>query len=247
MTGLDGLERAIGYAFRNRELLEEALTHSSFANEQPEPVPRDNERLEFMGDSVLAFVVTDLLFDRNPAMDEGRLSRLRAFLVSAANLVVYAERIHLGEYLRLGRGEERTGGRGKPAVLVDAFEAVIGALYRDAGPARTRDVLAALFEDQIGGTAGMTDLIADFKSVLQEALQKAGRGAEYCLTDEQGPDHRKVFSVEVRVGGELVSVGTGRTRKAAEQEAARGALNALGIGPGSIGDDPPGGASRPSG
>jgi len=228
MRPAEELETVVAYSFRDRALLERALTHSSFANEQRTGEARDNERLEFLGDAVLGLVVSDLLFRRRPRLDEGQLSRLRAFLVSAANLVRYAGQIELGEYLKLGKGEEKTGGRTKPALLVDAFEALVGAVYLDSDLDRTREVLFRLFGSQIETVADATEGVSDFKSALQEVLQARGGGvAEYRVLEAAGPDHRKLFSVEVLIGGEPISEGTGLTKKAAEQVAAMRALAAL--------------------
>ena len=235
MKAPQDFERTLGYTFRNPDLLEQALTHSSFANEQAGPDRCDNERLEFLGDAILGFVVSAVLFERCPQLDEGRLSRLRAFLVSAANLVHHAEQVRIGEYLRLGKGEEKSGGRRKPAILADAFEALIGALYLDAGLERTREVLLGFFRLQIEAVAETTEGVRDFKSVLQEALHaRGGESVRYRLIEETGPDHRKLFSVQVLVGEKPVAKGTGLTKKAAEKAAALRAIEALGL------SDPPG-------
>jgi ribonuclease-3 len=222
------LEDALGLSFRDRRLLEQALTHRSFSNEQPGRVAMDNERLEFLGDAVLAFVVSDMLFGRHPDFDEGQLSRSRASLVSRANLVTYAEQIELGEYLRLGKGEEISGGRAKPALLGNAFEAVIGALYLDSGLEAARDVLMRFLEDQISTIK--STISSDYKSILQELIQNTSpRAVEYRTVAQSGPDHRRRFRVEAWIGGRPVSEGTGSTKKAAEQMAAERALANLGF------------------
>jgi ribonuclease III len=223
-----GLETSIGYAFRDRNLLEQALVHRSYANERTE-VSADNERLEFLGDAVLAMVVAALLYRRCPLLDEGELSRRRSTLVCAETLVKYARQIGLGRYLRLGKGEEASGGRDKPTLLADAFEAVIGAVYLDsdvemAAETIRRFVLSDLERMERDGP------VIDFKSRLQEALQSRGRGpVRYRVVAETGPDHEKVFSVAVAIDDQTVSSGTGRTRKLAEQAAAEQACSLLGF------------------
>jgi ribonuclease-3 len=227
MKPLTELERSIQYGFSRPRLLEQAVTHSSYAHEQSDPV-EDNERLEFLGDSILGFLVSETLFHRRPNIDEGQLSKLRAFLVSAANLVRYAEQIRLGRYLRLGRGEEKSGGRSKQALLVNAFEAVIAAVYLDGGLDAARAVVERLFSRQIEDVRLTSERVSDFKSALQEQLQ--GRGAppaEYRLLDQRGPDHQKLFTVEARIDDGLSVRGTGSTKKAAEQAAAMRAIEAL--------------------
>jgi ribonuclease-3 len=227
------LEDRIGVTFRDRALLAEALTHSSFANEQSGDRPADNERLEFLGDAVLGFVVGDALFRENPGSDEGQLSRIRAFLVSSANLVGYAEKFELGDYLRLGRGEERSGGRDKPALLVNAFESLVGALYLDRGLDATREFVVQLFGKQLSDSVVTYLDSVDSKSMLQETLQAMdGRSPQYRLVEESGPDHQKRFRVEVHLGGNVVAEGTGTTKKAAEQAAARRALEGQDAEPG---------------
>lgn len=228
MRDVSELEEAIGHRFADRRRLLEALTHRSFANEQPDSASLDNERLEFLGDAVLGLVVSELLFDRHPALDEGQLSRARAFLVSAANLVVHAGQLELGEYLQLGRGEEKSGGRQKAALLVDAFEALIGALYLDGGLDAVRRFLDNRIGDQISSVRINGYDLKDSKSILQERLHTLEGGeVEYRLVGESGPDHQKTFHVEARVGGDAVSEGTGPTKKSAEQAAAMHALEAL--------------------
>lgn len=223
-----GLEAGIGYAFTDRGLLDQALVHRSYANEHPD-VSTDNERLEFLGDSVLALVVSALLYRRCPALDEGELSRRRSAVVCSDSLVRYARQIELGRYLRLGKGEEASGGRNKPAMLADALEALIGAVYLDsdietAGEVVRRFVLPDLERIERDGP------VVDFKSRLQESLQSLGRGpVRYRVLAETGPDHEKVFSVAVTIGEENVSSGSGRTRKLAEQAAAEQACELLGL------------------
>ena len=221
---LQDLEFALGYTFKNRQLLNQALTHSSHANEKSSG-ERDNEQLEFLGDSVLGFLVSDFLFRAHPKLTEGQLSKLKGFFVSSANLVKYAERVHLGSYLQLGKGEEKTGGRTKQALLVDALEAVLGGIYLDGGIEEARRVMLHFFEPQIEDVEESGRQLTDFKTALQEQLQARHLGrAEYMVASEEGPDHQKLFTVEVIIDSESVARGVGLTKKAAEQAAAREAL-----------------------
>jgi ribonuclease-3 len=227
MSSIQDLETALGYTFKDTRLLTQALTHSSHANERSTG-ERDNEQLEFLGDSVLGFLVSDYLFRAHPNLTEGQLSRLKGFFVSSANLVKYAERVHLGSYLQLGRGEEKTGGRMKQALLVDALEAVLGAIYLDGGMDEARRVMLRFLEPQMEDVGESERQLTDFKTELQEQLQGGHLGrAEYMIAGEQGPDHQKLFTVEVMIDGESVARGVGLTKKAAEQAAARHALERL--------------------
>jgi ribonuclease III len=222
------LQRGIGYRFRDRGLLEHALTHTSRANEDASGGVADNESLEFLGDAVLGFVIADMLFREFPTSSEGHKSKIKASLVSTSTLARQADRLSLGDHLLLGRGEEKTGGRRKQALLADGYEALIAAIYLDGGieQARafiTREFGAMLHEVKDGGLAGQ-----DFKSALQEHLQGAERPLpEYRLIGSMGPDHRKQFQVAVYVGGEALAEGVGPSKKEAEQEAARVALARL--------------------
>lgn len=228
---LGPLERTIGYSFRDLGLLEHALTHRSRAHEDASGGVIDNESLEFLGDAVLGFVAADLLFTRFPTHSEGYKSKVKAGVVSAASLARLAEEIDLGRFILLGRGEEKTGGRHKHAILADSFEAVIAAVYLDGGIEAARhfivsrlDPLIALAGEQVAD-AIFTD---DWKSALQEWLQAAGRGLpHYRVAAAEGPDHRKRFVVELLVGDRIVSSGEGRSKKEAEQVAAREALSKL--------------------
>ena len=224
MKSLADLEFELEYKFKNADLLQQALTHSSHANER-NAGRGDNEQLEFLGDSVLGFLVSDFLFRAHPGLTEGQLSKLKGFFVSSANLVKYAERIDLGAYLQLGKGEEKTGGRTKQALLVDAFEAILGALYMDGGLEEARRLMLRFFEPQIDDVQESERQLTDFKTELQEQLQARHRPrADYLLTSEEGPDHQKLFTVDVVVEGETLARGMGLTKKAAEQAAAREAL-----------------------
>ncbi|MBZ5494849.1 MAG: ribonuclease III [Acidobacteriia bacterium] len=225
---LTELEDLLGRPFQDKSLLQRALTHRSFVNEQEGQGLRHNESLEFLGDAVLGFVISARIFDRFPDSSEGELSKIKAYLVSAANLVHLAEKIRLGEFLLLSRGEEKTGGRNKRAILVDAYEALLGAIYLDGGV----EAAAGFLERQIGNILLALDLhqltYGDFKSALQEQLHNMGRPEPvYQVVDEIGPDHRKVFVIEVVVGHDVVARSSGRTKKEAQQEAARMALENL--------------------
>jgi ribonuclease-3 len=224
MLSIHDLESDLGYAFKNTQLLMQALTHSSHANERSTG-ESDNEQLEFLGDSVLGFIVSDYLYRAHPTLTEGQLSRLKGFFVSSANLVKYAERVHLGSYLQLGRGEEKTGGRMKQALLVDALEAVLGAIYLDGGIEQACQVMLRFLEPQMEDVGQSDRQLMDFKTELQEQLQARHLGrAEYVVTSEDGPDHQKLFTVEVVIEGTSMAAGVGLTKKAAEQAAARHAL-----------------------
>jgi ribonuclease-3 len=224
MNAVEDLEFEVAYKFKDTQLLRQALTHSSHANERSTG-EGDNEQLEFLGDSVLGFLVSDFLFRAHPGLTEGQLSKLKGFLVSSANLVKYAEQLHLGSYLHLGKGEEKTGGRTKQALLVDAFEAIIGAIYLDGGIEEARRIMLRFFEPQIEDVEQSGRQVADFKTALQEQLQARRLGrVDYIVTSETGPDHQKLFTVEVLIEGEAAARGIGLTRKAAEQAAAQQAL-----------------------
>ncbi len=215
------LEKIVGYQFKNPELLLTALTHTSYANESRTPV-RHNERLEFLGDSVLELVSADYLFH---AFDrpEGDLTRTRASLVSEDALFQFAQEIHLGDYLRLGKGEERCGGRTRPSVVSDAFEALIAALYLDGGMEVAKNfILAFLTEGKHAED--------DYKTRLQEVVQaNPEEKLRYVLEGETGPDHDKRFVVGVYLNSNRVATGEGRSKKAAEQHAAREALKLMGL------------------
>jgi ribonuclease-3 len=224
MKVLDALELKLAYRFDNSRLLMQALTHSSHANEKAAG-EGDNEQLEFLGDAVVGFLVSDFLFKAHPGLTEGQLSKLKGFFVSSANLVKYAEQIELGSYLHLGRGEEKTGGRTKQGLLVDAFEAIIGAIYLDGGIDAARRVMLGFFESQIGDVQESERQLMDFKTELQEQLQARGLPrADYTLQSETGPAHQRLFTVDVMVDGEKLATGMGLTKKAAEQAAAHQAL-----------------------
>lgn len=215
------LETIIGYKFKHPELLETALTHTSYANESRTPV-QHNERLEFLGDSVLSVVVADYLFHQS-GRPEGELTRMRASLVSEDALFQFAQEIQLGEYLRLGHGEDLGGGRSRPSVVSDAFEAVIAALYLDGGMEAARNFILPFITE--GKYAE-----ADYKTRLQEIVQQnPEEKLSYVVEQETGPDHNKHFVVAVRFNSDCVARGEGRSKKMAEQHAAREALKLLGV------------------
>src|SRR6266446_5033690 len=241
------LEEKMGHHFQRRELIEQALTHSSQAREvealgSTDPCARqsDNEQFEFLGDAVLGLVTTEALFHRFPGFQEGHLSKLRAHLVGQRHLLRVAEQLQVGHYLRLGRGEEKSGGRNKATLLVDALEAILAALYLDGGWAVARDfILRTIVEPELANMNLETSEIPvmDFKSALQERLQAEGMPQPvYALVKEEGPEHRKTFTVEVRVpepdADNFVARAQGPTKKRAEQEAARQVLEHLSTSPG---------------
>jgi ribonuclease-3 len=224
----EALQDAAGYRFRDRGVLEHALTHRSRANEDVTGGVIDNESLEFLGDAVLGFVIAELLFRRYPDRDEGEKSKMKAALVSTHALARQAARLGLGEHLLLGRGEEKSGGRRKRALLADGYEALIAAVYLDGGVEAVRGFILREFEPLLDGVAGAVTIGDDHKSALQETLQ--GRGEplpEYVVTAEDGPAHRRLFRVEVRVQGRVLAEAEGRTKKEAEREAARKAIEGL--------------------
>ncbi len=230
-------EGRLGYRFSARELLERALTHSSAIPELRAAgsdeafftlLPTDNERLEFLGDAVLELLASEYLLATFPEWSEGQLSKSRARIVNAGSLEAAARRLRLGEHLRLGRGEEKTGGREKQTLLADAFEAVVAAVYLDGGLGAAREVLRSALFEQALEERGERISESDRKSALQELLQGQGRApAEYRLAGESGPDHQKVFQIEVWIDGERKATGEGNTKKEAEQRAARSALEQL--------------------
>jgi ribonuclease-3 len=222
---LSELVQKIGYSFRSRALLDRALTHRSFANERVEEKCQHNEALEFLGDSVLGLVVSSWLLERFPDLSEGKLSKMKAFLVSEGSLVELAEVIDLGRYILLNRGEEKTGGRRKRALLADAYEALIGVIYMDGGLEVVERFLRRELREKLMTIDPSAMIGADFKSALQEQLQAVGApGPEYIVVEALGPDHRRTFRVELRVGGRCFATGEGRTIKHAQQEAAHAAL-----------------------
>jgi ribonuclease-3 len=249
------LEESLGHHFHRRELLDQALTHSSQAREEEalgagssssgsgsssKSSSGDNENLEFLGDAVLGLVVSEALFHRFPEFQEGHLSKLRAHLVGQRHLLRVAEQLDIGRFMRLGRGEEKSGGRNKASLLVDALEAILAALYLDGGWPAARDfIVRVIVEPELAHMKLETSAmpVMDFKSALQEALQaRGGPQPVYALVKEEGPEHKKTFTVEVRLPapamGQFVGRAQGATKKRAEQEAARQVLEHLATLPG---------------
>lgn len=228
---MDELMTKIGYQYKNPRLLEDALVHSSYANEGKH-IRESNERLEFLGDSVLSIVVSDYLYRNHPEMPEGELTKLRARLVCEKSLAKYASQLGLPDALLLGKGEEKGGGRSRPSINADAFEAVIASLYLDGGMEAARTfilyfVIPDLKEDE-------EPSFDDYKTQLQEIIQQnPEERVQYVLTEESGPDHDKRFTVEVHLNSNVIGEGTGRSKKEAEQRAAREALLLMGEKPSS--------------
>ncbi len=218
---METIEKALGYVFLDKSLLENALTHSSYANENRGRSMGSNERLEFLGDSVLGMVTAEYLYQENPKLPEGELTRLRANLVCEQSLVIVAKKWNLGAYLKLGRGEESGGGRQRQSILADAVEAVLAAIYLDGGLQEASRVIHTFI---LNGEI-QPDVIQDYKTALQEMVQKESqRTLTYHLQGEHGPDHAKIFSVEVWIDDVAVGAGEGHSKKEAEQAAARDAM-----------------------
>ena len=226
MTDSALLEKRIGYAFRDKELLRNALTHSSYASENKLGYSANNERLEFIGDAYVDAVVGMRLFEILGDAHEGVLSRYRADVVCEASLSDAARSIELGEFLLLGRGENTSGGRNKASILADAFEALLGAIIIDGGYDACKEVIIKLLEDKIR-QAATGALSRDFKTKLQEKVQENNNNSviSYKVTDENGPDHNKTFTVSVSINGAVLGTGTGSSKARAEQSAAEDALS----------------------
>lgn len=220
----EALQQALGYRFQNPRLLEQALTHTSYANENREGCHGHNERLEFLGDSILGFVVAEYLYRSFPNRPEGELTRMRAELVCERSLAVMAQEINLGPHLRLGKGEERSGGRSRPSILSDACEAIMAAAYLDGGFEAARGIVYRHVLDRVGESTHS----GDYKTILQELVQRGkNQTLSYQLVEESGPDHDKRFTVAVLRNGEAVGRGTGHSKKLAEQAAAHEAIEHL--------------------
>ena len=227
MADQNELQKILGVPFQQQELLTQALTHSSYANENPGVAPASNERLEFLGDAILGLIVAENLYRDFPGMSEGEMTRLRSILVKQETLASVAESIKLGNYLYLGKGEEASGGKDKPANLARALEALIAAVYLDHGSAVTEQLVLEILDAELLKTL-YQGMIVDYKSQLQELLQaKTQQTPVYNLIETQGPDHNKKFTVEVRLGNDVLANGIGRSKKKAETEAARIALEKL--------------------
>lgn len=215
-------EEKLGYSFKDKSLLELALTHSSFANENK--LKKNNERFEFLGDSVLGFVTAEYLFTEFKNRPEGEMTKLRAAVVCEKSLFKFAEQIDLGKYILLGRGEDSTGGRNRPSVVSDAFEAIIAAIYIDGGMEAVRPYILRFIKDAVKRETSFKDN----KSLLQEEIQKVkGNSLAYEEVGEEGPDHDKTFVFRVKLNGEIIGEGKGKSKKEAEQNAAGNALNKL--------------------
>jgi ribonuclease III len=223
MTDINALQSTLGYFFNDISLLRQALTHRSFINENTETAENHNERLEFLGDSVLNLSLTTILLKRYPTLSEGRLSKMRATLVSEKRLASLSVHLGLGAYLLIGKGEDRTGGREKPSLLADTFEALLGAIYLDGGFNKALDFIDRLFQSQWEGADQFPS--QDFKTLLQEFCQAELKTVpNYRVYREEGPDHQKIFFMEVTIQGKIVAKGKGRTKKEAQQKAAGKAL-----------------------
>ena len=223
----DNLAAILNYSFKNQELLSQAFRHPSYVYEKDDPGVSDNQRLEFLGDAVINLAISHLLMETFPEMKEGDLSKYRASLVSENGLYYIARELKLGDYLLLGKGEERTNGRKKPSILTDALEALIGAIYLDGGFTNTLRVIGKIFIPLLN-EIGLDKPINDFKTGLQEYSQETFQATpEYRLEKETGPDHNKTFYVAVYLKGNVMGKGKGKTKKEAEQKAAKEALACL--------------------
>jgi ribonuclease-3 len=229
-SSADLLQASLGYRFKALALLEEALTHSSLVNEQKAASPQHNERLEFLGDAVLSLVISEYLASVLPHSSEGTLSKVKARLVSEASLALVARRLGLGEHLRLGRGEDRSKGREKDSLLADALEAVLAAVHLDGGFEASCRVTRHIFAEELTHVAAQQEQpgAGDYKTQFQEWCQKQHDTLpRYATVRETGPDHQKLFEVELSVEGQVVGRGSGRSKKEAEQQAAKQALQQL--------------------
>ena len=219
------LEKIIGYTFSDKELLTTALTHRSFAQINEKKI--NNERLEFLGDSILGFCVAEYLFENYKKLPEGQLTKIRSLVVCENALYNIAQKIELGKYLRLGRGEEQSNGRNRPSILSDAMEALFAAIYLDGGADAAKTVIISLLKDEIEKVIKFEDY-RDFKTLLQEITQKDnGKSPVYDLVKEEGPDHDKTFTVTVSLDGKVLASGVGHSKKEAEKHAAKTAVNIL--------------------
>lgn len=222
------LEEDLDYRFKDIKLLKKALTHSSYSNEHNLKVIENNERLEFLGDSVLDLIVSQYLYKKYPEYPEGELTKLRATVVCESSLAYIARKIKLGDYLFLGKGEEVTGGRDRESILADASEAVVGAIYIDSDFNTVRDLMLKVFERDLIKAISRGSLFVDYKTELQEELQKVSKSSiKYKVLKETGPDHNKVFHINVIFNKKVVGTGQGKSKKEAEQMAAKEALKKL--------------------
>ena len=224
---LESLQEHLGYRFNDETLLQQALTHKSYSNENADDSIACNERLEFLGDAVLDLAISQQAFEGYPTLQEGELTRIRAELVSEKNLSTLASHLEVGPCLSLGRGERRSGGEQKSSLLADSIEALLGAIFCDSDYETVRAVIAGLFDDSIV-RAARKEYDLDYKTNLQELCQKKFHNPpEYRLLNATGPDHQKLYEIEVLLTGEPLGRGTGRSKKAAEQQAAQVALDRL--------------------
>ena len=226
-------QESLGYTFRDPELLSRALTHKSYTNERRDVSSPNNERLEFLGDTVLGFVIGELIYRSFPNLQEGALSKIKAHLVSAATLAAKSRALNIGKFLRMGAGEARSGGAEKLSLLADGFEAVIAAIYLDGGLSAAETFLRRVFGPDVSGI-DIGDLsFQDYKTALQETAQALGLPLpEYRIVDEYGPDHEKVFVIQVFWNGETFAYGRGASKREAQRKAAKEALKKLGRLPG---------------
>jgi len=220
-------ENLIEYKYKDINNAIRAFTHSSYANEVKDPAIKSNERLEFLGDAVLNVTISDIIYRKYPDLSEGEMTRIRASIVCEPSLMQCAIKLKLGEYIMLGKGEELTGGRNRASILADAFESVIGSIYIDGGMRKARSFILKQMkkniEDGVKGT-----IFIDYKTSLQELIQKKGEAKiSYRVLEEKGPDHNKVFVVEVSVDNKVLSIGEGKSKKEAEQNAAMKAFNKI--------------------
>ncbi|HEX8948341.1 MAG TPA: ribonuclease III [Dissulfurispiraceae bacterium] len=223
----EDIEKSLGYTFKNGQFLTDALTHKSFYHESPDKACNYNERLEFLGDSVLGLIIAEVLFLDGGLFTEAEMSKMKSYLVKEAVLFEIASKLSLGSYLRLGKGEESTGGRQKKSVLSDAFEALVGAIFLDGGYETARTVVLGLFNERIAG-AILKRGGYDFKSELQEKSQSVfGVLPEYRIVKQEGEEHKKTFTAEVSIHKQLYGSGTGKSKKEAQMDAAKKALQKL--------------------
>lgn len=229
MKRLEPFQKNLNYYFNDISLLKTALTHSSYANENRMGVIESNERLEFLGDTVLNLVVSQYLYKKYPNYPEGELTKIRAKVVCESSLAYAAKRIEMGKYLFLGKGEEATGGRSRDSILADASEAITGAIYMDSDFETVNNMLLNNFEADIVHAVAKGDLFIDYKTDLQEKLQRFSKSkVEYRVVKEEGPDHNKIFHMDVLVNNKTIGRGTGKNKKEAEQMAAKEALYIMG-------------------
>lgn len=228
LESLHEFEEIINYKFLDKQLLNTALTHSSYAHGQGDPQPY-NERLEFLGDSILSMIISFYLFNRLKEVSEGQMTRIRANIVCEKSLYITARKLRIGEYIYLSKGEENTGGRKRMSILADAVEALIAAIYLDGGMEKAEEFVLTVMKDNIESSI-KNRVFNDYKSFLQEHIQKHSMGSiEYKLLSEKGPDHSKEFQMAVYLNDKLIGEGTGKSKKDAQQSAAKNAIASIGI------------------